>query len=218
MASVVTICNMALGRIGIDQTIENIDDANNRSRMCKLFYAETRDQLLRDFDWNFAKAVVAAGLVSDEMSFGWQYTYSYPNDAVVVRALTDSSGLRMPGWYSPTCAFGDYYGLQAQMRRIPFDIRANPDTTGRIIVTDLAEAYVWYTKRIEDPNQFDPLFTSALAWRLAAEIGGPLKASASVVQNAMNMAIAVTGQAATNTMNEQGMQDTRMSPSVAGRN
>jgi hypothetical protein len=218
MASVVTICNMALGRIGIDQTIENIDDNNLRARMCKLYFNESRDQVLSDFDWNFASKVVPAGLLVQTPPPGWQFSYAYPTDCITVRALSTEAGLRLPSWYGMGCEWGDDALLAQWQRRVPFQVKANPDTTGRIIVTDLEDAYVWYTMRVTDPNQFTPQFVSALAWRLAAEIGGPLKASASMVQNAMNMAISVTGQAAADAYNEDATEDRRVSPSVSGRN
>lgn len=217
MASIVTICNMALGNIGIDQTIENIDDNNIRARMCKLYYAEIRDQMLRDFDWNFASKVVPAGLLVQTPPPGWQFSYIYPTDCIIVRALSTEEGLRLPSWYGAGC-IGDEAILAQWQRRVPFQVKANPDTTGRIIVTDLEDAYVWYTMRVTDPNQFDTKFTDALSWRLAARIGGPLKASTSIIQNCMNMAVAVVGEAAVDSYNEDGADDRRVSPSVAGRN
>lgn len=217
MASIVTICNMALARLGIDQTIENIDDNNNRARACKLFFDEVRDQLLRDYDWNFSLVVLSAALVADTDIPGWQYAYRYPTDCLMLRAISTASGLRLANLpFGFTCTSRD--ALQTALGKIPFQIQADPSVTGRIVVSDLPEAYFWYTKQITDPNQYDPVFTSALAWRLAGEIGLMVKADPNMSRNAMNMAISVAGQAATDSYSEQAQTDTRVSPSVGGRN
>lgn len=49
----VSICNMALSRIG-HTTISALSDANDAARQCNLHYEPSRDGLLRAHPWNFA--------------------------------------------------------------------------------------------------------------------------------------------------------------------
>ena len=57
----VSICNLALARLG-DATIESLDDATAQAEYCNLFYAQTRDEVLRSHPWNFAIARKALAL------------------------------------------------------------------------------------------------------------------------------------------------------------
>ena len=215
MASVITVCNMALGNVGITQTIENIDDNNERARICKLYYEPLRDQLIRKMEPNFAQAVVALSLVSGDAPPGWEYQYRYPTDCLFAKQLTDENGARIPNLAQ--FEFGDTMGLRLSQSKIPFEVRADPGATGRIIVTDLEDAYLWYTKKVTDPNQFDPEFLIGFSWVLASAISIPLKVSAPIAQYAANMARSLMGEAEVGTQSEQQPYDDRVSPSIAGR-
>lgn len=56
---------------------------------------------------------------------------------------------------------------------------------GRTLITDLADAKILYTKYVNDPNLYDAIFISALAYRIATEIAYPLTNSVTKIQ-AMN--------------------------------
>jgi hypothetical protein len=51
----VEICNAALARIGAEAITSLTADAKNTDRMCNVFYAKTRDDLLKKYAWSFAK-------------------------------------------------------------------------------------------------------------------------------------------------------------------
>lgn len=211
MASVVTICNMALGNIGITQTIENLDDNNERARVCKLYYEHVRDQLIRGMEPNWAQAFVALAPVSGDAPPGWQYQYRYPTDCLYAKRVTDENGARQQVNYPYQT------DTVADPPPIPFEIRADSGASGRIIVTDQPDAYLWYTKRVTDTNDFDPEFTMAMAWSLAAAIAIPMKVNAQVAQFASNNARQMVGEAAVGSESEAQPQDLRQSPSITGR-
>lgn len=211
MASVVTICNMALGNIGITQTIENIDDNNERSRVCKLYYETLRDQLVRRTQPNFAQTFVALAVVAGDPPPGWAYQYRYPTDCLFARLVTDENGARQA---ADTLFQTD---TVADPPPTPFEVRADPSSSGRIIVTDQPEAVLWYTKRVTDTNDFDPEFTMGLSWALAAAIAIPMKVNANVAQFAANNARQFMGEAEVGSRSEQQSSDVRQSPSIAGR-
>lgn len=219
MASEVAICNKALSRIGIDQLIESLNDPNSRARQCLLHYAETRDEVLEDFPWNFAQKVSALAVVSGVTVPGWQYVYRYPSDCLRAQVITDEGGARIPLLASFwTYDVWDYDNLFPQQNRIPFRVMADPATDGaRIIVTDIPDAYMWYTQRVTSPNQFSTLFRSALSWRLAAEISLGVKADPRMHQNAMDKYAWSVSQGQAHSLNEERPDRMQSSPSITIR-
>lgn len=210
--SIVGICNMALGNIGVTQTIENIDDNNERSRVCKLYYQSTLEQLVRRMQPNFAQAFVALALVSGDAPPGWKYQYRYPTDALFARRITDVSGARQIA--ISLCREDNWHTIP----EVPFSVLADQGVSGRIIVTDQPDAVLWYTKRISDPNDFDPEFVIGFSWALAAAIAIPMKVSANIAQFAANNARQMLGEAQVGSKSETQVQpDLRQSPSVTGR-
>lgn len=214
MTSVVGICNMALGNIGITQTIENIDDNNERARVCKLYYEATRDQVIRAMSPNFAQAFVALAVVTGDPPPGWAYQYRYPADCLYALQITDVNGSRI---LALSCTNGAMTETVPQVPSIPYTVMSDPSGSGRIIATDQEDAVLWYVRRVTDPNSFDPEFVMALAWALAANIAIPMKVNANVAQFAATQARSMLGEAATGTMSEQQGRDERQSVSVTGR-
>ncbi len=178
MTSEVAIANMALSRIGVDQTIESLDDTSARARACKLWYAHCRDKALSDAPWNFALRVAALATVSGDPPPGWSYQFRYPADCLAMRDVTDDGGSRtsLGLWWASL----EYAGYARWMPpRYPWEVRGEAVAdTGKIIVTDLDVPYGLYVRRVLDPNQFTVQFVDAHAWCLAVELAPALKASA----------------------------------------
>jgi|688.fasta_scaffold33106_2 hypothetical protein len=168
--SIVQICNTALARIGVSNFIDSINEASQEAQVCKLLYEQCRDRVLREAHWPFARAYATLALVSDNegkpWANEWQYAYRYPTDAMVVWRILTPLGPR-------------------QAIAEPFDV--GYDSTGRMIFTNMKDAAIEYTKRVEDVAQFDPSFSSALAWLLAAEISMPLSAVDALRKQALQM-------------------------------
>lgn len=155
MAAEVDIYNMALLRAGISTTVASTDENSQEARVCKTFYAQCRDTMLRDFPWGFARRRVTLAQTTDPAPTNWQYVFGYPSDCL--RLL----GMVMPGSRQPLT-----------IQQIPFQLAFNG--TSRVIYCDTATVEAIYTAQVADPTQFDPIFTSALALFLAAEIAMPL--------------------------------------------
>ncbi|MBL1494898.1 hypothetical protein ELD59_31395, partial [Klebsiella pneumoniae] len=66
-------------------------------------------------------------------------------------------------------------------------VGADSAGTGRLIYTDLPQAWLRYVARITDVNMFDPIFQEALSWRLAAAINMVLTGNADLGNNALSM-------------------------------
>jgi hypothetical protein len=168
--SVVQICNTALARIGVSSFIDSLNEASQEAQVCKLLYDQCRDRVLREVQWPFARAFATLALISDNTGKAWAsewtYAYRYPSDATVVRRILTPLGPR-------------------QAIAEPFEI--GQDGAGRIVLTNMKDAAVEYTRKVEDPTQFDPSFSSVLAWLLAAEISMPLSAVDGLRKQALQM-------------------------------
>ena len=66
---------------------------------------------------------------------------------------------------------------------------------GKGIACDSGTLKIRYIRRVEDPNQFDALFVSALAARLAADMAIPLAQSRSLMEDMMALYQTVLAEA-----------------------
>jgi hypothetical protein len=150
MTSEVDICNRALSRLGTRSTISSLDENSTEARTASIWYAATRDALLRAADWNFARRRVALADLGNPPA-DWSYRYALPNDCLrLLRLAPASLGLRAPA----------------------FELAG--DAAGRVVLTDEPAAEAIYIARIEDPSLFDAGFAVALVDQLAAHIAYPI--------------------------------------------
>lgn len=184
MASIIGICNIALSRLGNSRTINSLQEQSKEANLCSLHYDDALDEVLSDFDWNFATKRVAladTGLPPPD----WQFAYRYPTDCMRI------SNILVPGMRNPP-----------ERMRIEYFVGSDSDGTGKLIYTDQPEAWLMYVSRVTDPNMFDGLFRSALSWKLASEIGMPLATAPNLVQNALTMYSQIIRSAGSHSMNE----------------
>lgn len=158
VTSEIQICNMALRRLGHDP-ITGFSQAVKGASLCALFYAPTRDTVLRAHPWNFAIKRVMLAQETDTPAFEYDYQYALPSDFLkVVRTDFDALGYEV-----------DY--------RIE----------GRKLLTSEGAIGIEYIARITDVAQFDSLFVDCLAARLAAEIGTNLTDNTQLVRTAWEL-------------------------------
>jgi hypothetical protein len=138
------ICNMALTRLGHD-VISALDEGSVTADLCNLFYATTRDSLLRAHLWNFSIKRVDLASTDAEPAFGYTYEFPLPSDCL--RVLRTES---------------EEEGVNAEYR---IERRVNGEATA--VYTDDDTCAIEYVSRVTDVAQFDPLFTDALVLLLA---------------------------------------------------
>lgn len=159
MASVVGICNAALTVLGARKIVSLADDSE-QARLCNLRYADCRDAVLRLFPWNGAIHRKSLARDSETPDFGFDYQYQLPTNPWCLRVLTlneDENG----------------------------ESQNEFTVEGRLLLTDAASADIRYIKRIDNPNEMDPLLRDAIAAKLASEIAYKLtKGSAELVNMA----------------------------------
>lgn len=210
-----SVCNMALVSAGARTQIASLDEASNAARTCKLFYENTRDELLAEAQWTFANKFVPLGLLtslpgapgntdtsgsqvwlSTYPAPGWLYQYSYPDDCV--RLL----------WVIPQGQWGLFLAqaqtqgpwITLQKLAVPFAVgHANGVT---VINTNAQQAIAAYTMRVTNAALFPQDFSTALAGRLASKIVIPLAGDKVLAQGAYNVASDIVARVRASNANE----------------
>lgn len=214
MASEADVANLALGRLRVSSFITALSDQNNEARLCSRFFNQCRQEVLRAFPWNFASKPQALAEVVGQEYPGWTYVYQYPDDCLRIHAVSDVSGIRDVGSAVYSSRWRDF---DVMCKRWPFRIGLKDDNASRVVMSDMPSAYAFFTADVETIGVWPPDAVSALAWRLAVEIGGPLQADSSVRQDAANgYALSLAGAAASS-MNEAQSDPVPDSPSISCR-
>lgn len=145
------VANVALVRVGHTKLLENLDGTDVTSRTCKALLAHTRDMLLQARPWKFAtlRRVLSA---SNESRSGWAYVYTLPADCLMARYIWG-------GVDAPT-----------KGQEIPFRIESSRDLQGRVLITNYEAAELVYTAKVTEVPRWDPLFTEAVAMKMASDL------------------------------------------------
>jgi hypothetical protein len=86
VASEVEISSMALNKLGAER-ITSFDDGTNRSNLCRDFYPDVRDAVLRAYPWNCALTQKALAAEVDTPLFGYSYKFQLPVLPYCLRVL-----------------------------------------------------------------------------------------------------------------------------------
>lgn len=183
MASVVSICNLALSNVGKDN-INALTDAGAEARACSQFYDHVRGTMLQGYPWRFAGKTVSLAEVGNDKVGQWAYAYKRPNDCLKVR------------WVRPE--YSEDVGKMTEQEEISFPYEVDGDT----IYCDMSPAFLRYTFDLTDASKFSPLFVEALSWHLAVRLAMPLTRDPKVRADCYQVANTMTGQAQMSDANE----------------
>lgn len=149
--------------------------------------------MLRERPWPFATRQVDLALVGEQLITDWFYTYRYPSDYVTVNRVLTSTVI------SNTTVV-----TQTQRVTLPqsYPFQIGSDSAGRLIHTNVREAVCLGTVYVSDVSQYDPLFTSALAWFISAEIAIPLTKNKDLYTNGLEQYQSIVSDAFAEGMNE----------------
>lgn len=138
------IANMALSAVGA-KLITDIDtDPAPRADLCRLHYAQSRDELLALVKPHFANTRVELAELAVSPVFEFQFAYQLPADYItLVEPDLDQD-------------------------RIPWRIE------GDTLITDGSGVFIRYTRRETNTTLFPPLFTQALYILLASKLAMPI--------------------------------------------
>lgn len=138
------ICNLALDILK-EGPIGSIDDARPTAEWLKRNFAQSRNALLEETEWNFAIKRVSLPADATGPDFGWSYSYTLPADCVRVIPLT---------------ANGEDEGDP-----IPHSVEG-----GKILTDRAAPLKLRYVFRTEDYARYPATFIDALSARLATKM------------------------------------------------
>jgi hypothetical protein len=194
MTSIVDVCNNALANIGTRSSISVLTEDSAEARACNLQFYTVLETLLRSAPWNFARKFVTMSLLKalpgtpenqttpvDSLWHTtyppppWFYSYAYPSDCVLARYV-------LPQIYSanvgvPIFSAGNYTPMGVVSRPSRFAVELDTDSQGndiRVICSNDQQAILCYTKLIDNPNLWDPIFYNAMQDALGAAITIPL--------------------------------------------
>lgn len=158
MATIVSICNVALQRIGVNDYIESIDDDDAPAEACNVAFEGLRDLILSEYPWPFATKRNTPTALDGVTREGWSFAFSLPSDCLTVQEI---------------------YPLTRQPQlaaKIPYKLEANDAGSAQLLLCDLEEPTIIYTARITAASMWSAAFADALAWFIARDIATPLKA------------------------------------------
>jgi hypothetical protein len=162
--SQVDVCNFALFKMAQDITIAAITENTKAARTFNRAWDHVRDLVLSDHSWPFALKALPLEEVLETPFPGWGYRYTYPSDCITALAVCTEDGVRAGLSALASCGL-DQWRTVAFNGRMPFEVTDGEQDTS--IATDLAGAYVIFTRRIEDVSRYPATFVEALACKLA---------------------------------------------------
>lgn len=190
----VDICNRALSRLGTRATISALDENSTEARTASIWYAATRDVLLRSHDWNFARRRVVLAEQGTAPT-GWAFRYAFPTDCIRLLRLASAT---------------------PDMDSVRFEVAG--DAASRFVLCDEPAAEAVYTARVDDPNLYDAGFASALVDQLAAHIAYPVTQKTEIAVRLAQMARSALADAMAADVNEaEGATGDRLPDWIAAR-
>ncbi len=139
------IFNITLKNLRVSVSIQNANQTDKNTIVLNEFYDSAREQVLKDFDWNFANSYRELSLTGNiPMNPKFLYEYDYPNDCVFAREIIPFVNSEI----------------------VEFEISANSDGQ-KVINTNLTPSILRYTKSVDNETFFSTEFVMALCWYLA---------------------------------------------------
>lgn len=139
------IFNITLKNLRVSVGIQNSNQSDKNTVVLNEFYDVAREQVLKDFDWNFANSYRELSLTGNiPQNPKFLYEYDYPNDCVFAREIIPYVDSEM----------------------VEFEIAANTDGQ-KVINTNQTPAILRYTKTVDNETFFSAEFVMALCWYLA---------------------------------------------------
>lgn len=185
MASVVDICNLALGHFGDGAAVSSIapPDGSAQANHCARFYPIARDALLEMRAWDFATRRVPLAVTAGTPAGSWAYEYAMPTSCACLRAVLADG--------------------QADDTATQSFIVETSDSGSKVILSNTENAIARYTAIVTDPTKFSPLFVTTLSYLLASYVAGPITKDRGVVDAMYKRFLIELGAAATSNANAQ---------------
>jgi hypothetical protein len=187
------LINQALRRIGYTIEIGYLYEGSPAARAALTLYGQTRDDLLCNIDWPFARQSVQMTLLKTAPPGGysyptlwtsafppipWIFEYAYPTGCLEMRAVRPVAVL-IPE-YDPVPNI--------------FAVADDPSlpSPSKVVLSNLSNAIAVFTGQITDPTQWEPMFTEALVEAMARRMGEAMGAG----EESIKMQLQIEAEAA----------------------
>lgn len=139
------IFNITLKNLRVSVGIQSTKQTDKNTIVLNEFYDIAREQVLKDFDWNFANAyreLTLTGRIPQNPKF--LYEYDYPNDCLFAREIIPYTDKEI----------------------VEFEVAS--DVTGqKVINADITPVVLRYTRSVDNETFFNTEFVTALCWYMA---------------------------------------------------
>lgn len=210
----VNVVNIALTEIGAKATVSSINpsDGSNEANIASTLYQPKMDALMRSAHWNccrkqlaltLLKAVVIDGVASDDPPpQPWLYEYAYPSDCLKARYIMPIRTIAAEG--VPLTTYDNmvpvlYAGSAVRYAVATDTVNGN---VRRVILTNMPQAILVYTARIDNPDLWDPHFLNAATSSLGAWMVTPLSMKQALIKTQIAIAQSIIAEARVSDGNE----------------
>lgn len=155
MADKITIWNLALSAIGSRALISSPVEKGREADLCRLYYPQLVDSLLKSASWPCANAWAKLAVVAERdlsvawtpgpVAPGWRFAYAAPADMLAPRHLISFNRFAVGNYAEQTLLY-----MQEE------------------------QPVLYYTRRVEREETFDTALTSALISILASKLCRPI--------------------------------------------
>lgn len=170
------IINGALGDWLGQQEIQSISQSTGNGPKARRAYYRVRDAELQKSRWIFSKAQVT--LTSITNTFGrYSYAYLFPNDSLKIHWIGAPTSNFPDVAYSPISMTAlRFWAANTMTSHEIIDITdSNNNPTGqRALLCNVPNAFLVYTKKIEDTGLFPPTFIDVLELEIAFRLSSSL--------------------------------------------
>jgi len=185
MASKVSLCNIALSRLGAS-TITSLTDNTAEAKLCNTYFDDLADEVMIDGSWTSTIRRASLAKTTNTPTFGFTNEFQLPVNPFCLKVLNIDETI--PG------------GL---------DYRVEDDK----LLTDESSVKIRYIARLTDIGDWDPFLKKAFTTRLQAELAYPITGSDRVAESLYQKYIQIRDESiALN--GQQGNKDFIISPDL----
>ena len=169
------IFNITLKNLRVSVGIQNSNQSDKNTVILNEFYDSAKEQVLKDFDWNFANSyreLALTGNIPQNPKF--LYEYDYPNDCLFAREIIP------------------YVNKEI----VEFEVGSNV-TGQKVINTNITPAVLRYTKSVDNETFFSTEFVMALCWYLAFLAAPAITGNRSIQSDCLSVYTSILAKAKT---------------------
>ena len=159
------IFNITLKNLRVSVSIQNSNQTDKNTLILNEFYDVAREQVLKDFDWNFANSYRELSLTGNiPQNPKFLYEYDYPNDCIFAREIIPYVSNDL----------------------VEFEIASNLSGQ-KVINTNQTPAILRYTKSVDNETFFSTEFVMALSWYLSFLAAPAITGNRAIQSDCMNV-------------------------------